>query len=85
MASLRAQGGMAALNISHVAYPTREFTSPSGKVEFHSSRAARSMTAKGHRTPWMHSATIFRLLFDSRRGYSDIGILPLVGRRTECR
>lgn len=39
VASLRAQGGIAALNISHVAYPTREFTSPSGKVEFYSSQA----------------------------------------------
>ncbi|MCH7477736.1 MAG: molybdopterin-dependent oxidoreductase, partial [SAR324 cluster bacterium] len=37
--ALRAQGGIAALNVSHVAYPTRRFTSPSGKVEFYSARA----------------------------------------------
>ena len=37
--ALRARGGIAALNISHVAYPTRRFTSPSGKVEFYSARA----------------------------------------------
>ncbi len=39
VASLRAQGGIAALRISHVAYPTRKFTSPSGKVEFYSTQA----------------------------------------------
>jgi anaerobic selenocysteine-containing dehydrogenase len=36
---LRREGGMRALRISHVAYPTREFHTPSGKVEFYSERA----------------------------------------------
>lgn len=37
--SLRANGGRVALKISPVAYPTFEFTSPSGKIEFYSERA----------------------------------------------
>jgi anaerobic selenocysteine-containing dehydrogenase len=37
--SLRENGGRVALNISHVAYPTREFTTPSGRIEFFSQRA----------------------------------------------
>jgi anaerobic selenocysteine-containing dehydrogenase len=38
--SLRAAGGHAALNVSHVAYPTRKFSTPSGKIEFYSERAS---------------------------------------------
>ncbi len=38
-ASLRAQGGVEALRISHVAYPDRRFDTPSGHVEFYSKRA----------------------------------------------
>jgi len=38
--AMRAQGGRAPLNVSHVAYPTRAFSTPSGKVEFYSQRAA---------------------------------------------
>jgi anaerobic selenocysteine-containing dehydrogenase len=38
--ALRANGGKATLNISHVAYPTHKFHTPSGKVEFLSERAA---------------------------------------------
>jgi anaerobic selenocysteine-containing dehydrogenase len=40
VAALRAHGGRAALNISPVAYPTRRFHTPSGKIEFCSARAA---------------------------------------------
>jgi anaerobic selenocysteine-containing dehydrogenase len=39
VASLRKSGGRAALNISHVAYPTHEFNTPSRKIEFYSARA----------------------------------------------
>lgn len=39
MASLRANGGIGALNVSHVAYPTHTFHTPSGKIEFYSTRA----------------------------------------------
>ncbi len=39
--TLRSNGGRVALNVSHVAYPSREFTTPSGKIEFLSERAAR--------------------------------------------
>jgi anaerobic selenocysteine-containing dehydrogenase len=39
VAALRAEGGMRALDISHVAYPDRVFDTPSGKVEFVSERA----------------------------------------------
>jgi anaerobic selenocysteine-containing dehydrogenase len=39
VAALRAEGGIRALNVSHVAYPTRRFDTPSGKIEFVSARA----------------------------------------------
>ncbi|WP_050928295.1 molybdopterin-containing oxidoreductase family protein [Aestuariivita boseongensis] len=38
---LRANGGRAALRISHVAYPTLEFDTPSGKLEFLSDKAIK--------------------------------------------
>ena len=41
VASLRAQGGMGALRISHVANPTLDFGTPSRKIEFYSEDAAR--------------------------------------------
>ena len=41
VASLRAQGGIAALDISHVANPTLDFDTPSRKIEFFSAEAAR--------------------------------------------
>jgi anaerobic selenocysteine-containing dehydrogenase len=37
--SLRANGGNAALKISHISYPTHEYDTPSGKIEFYSARA----------------------------------------------
>ena len=40
VAALRAEGGMRALPISHVAHPDCRFATPSGKVEFFSARAA---------------------------------------------
>ena len=40
VAELRAEGGIHPLRISHVAYPTQAFHTPSGKVEFVSERAA---------------------------------------------
>ncbi len=39
VASLRAQGGIGALQVSHVAYPDHRYPTPSGKVEFYSERA----------------------------------------------
>ena len=39
--SLRAQGGIGALDISHVAYPDHRYATPSGKLEFYSARAAQ--------------------------------------------
>ncbi|MBI4640105.1 MAG: molybdopterin-dependent oxidoreductase [Candidatus Tectomicrobia bacterium] len=39
VASLREQGGIGALRVSHVAYPDYRFHTPSGKVEFYSERA----------------------------------------------
>ena len=41
VASLRAQGGIGQLRVSHVANPTLEFDTPSGRIEFHSEDAAR--------------------------------------------
>lgn len=37
--TLRENGGRVALRVSQVAYPTRHFTTPSGKIEFFSERA----------------------------------------------
>jgi anaerobic selenocysteine-containing dehydrogenase len=39
VASLRQRGGIAPLQVSPIAYPTRQFHTPSGKVEFFSARA----------------------------------------------
>jgi anaerobic selenocysteine-containing dehydrogenase len=39
VAALRAEGGIRALRISHVAHPDLSFPTPSGKVEFYSERA----------------------------------------------
>ena len=39
VASLRAEGGIRALNISHVAHPDLRFPTPSGKIELYSERA----------------------------------------------
>ena len=41
VAALRAEGGIRALNVSHVANPTLDFDTPSGKIELYSERAAR--------------------------------------------
>lgn len=38
--ALAQEGGIRALRVSHVAYPDLRFDTPSGKVEFHSERAA---------------------------------------------
>jgi len=40
VASMRANNGHAALDVSPVAYPNLRFTTPSGKIEFYSQRAA---------------------------------------------
>jgi len=42
VASLRESGGMAAMNISAVAHVDHKYTTPSGKIEFYSERAAAS-------------------------------------------
>ncbi|MEM9045774.1 MAG: molybdopterin-dependent oxidoreductase [Pseudomonadota bacterium] len=39
VADLRANGGRVALDISHIAYPTLDFSTPSGRIEFYSERA----------------------------------------------
>jgi anaerobic selenocysteine-containing dehydrogenase len=40
VAALQAEGGIRALQISHVGHPTHVYATPSGKVELYSSRAA---------------------------------------------
>jgi anaerobic selenocysteine-containing dehydrogenase len=40
VAAMRAEGGMRAMKVSHVAHPTLAFDTPSGKIEFASERAA---------------------------------------------
>src|SRR5207245_380242 len=39
IAALRAEGGIRALNVSHLAHPDLRFPTPSGKIEFYSERA----------------------------------------------
>ena len=39
VAKMRANGGRAELKTSHVAYPTHDYHTPSGKIEFYSARA----------------------------------------------
>jgi anaerobic selenocysteine-containing dehydrogenase len=39
VAALRAEGGIRAMDISHVAYPDHRYQTPSGQVEFYSERA----------------------------------------------
>ena len=41
VAGMRANGGRAELRISHVAYPDLRFSTPSGRIEFFSDRAAK--------------------------------------------
>ncbi len=41
VAALRAQGGIRALNVSHIANPTLDFDTPSRKIEFFSEQAER--------------------------------------------
>ena len=41
VAALRAEGGMRALRVSHVAHPDRRFPTPSGKIELVSEQATR--------------------------------------------
>ena len=41
VAALRAEGGIRALNVSHVANPTLDFDTPSRKIEFYSEQAER--------------------------------------------
>jgi anaerobic selenocysteine-containing dehydrogenase len=41
VAALRAQGGIRALNVSHIANPTLDFDTPSRKIEFYSEQAER--------------------------------------------
>jgi anaerobic selenocysteine-containing dehydrogenase len=40
VAALAAEGGMRALNVSHIAHPDLTFPTPSGKIELYSTRAA---------------------------------------------
>ena len=40
VAALAAEGGLRALNVSHVAHPDLKFPTPSGKIELYSTRAA---------------------------------------------
>ena len=39
VAALRAEGGMRAMNVSHIAHPDLRFATPSGRLEFFSTRA----------------------------------------------
>ena len=50
VAALRAENGIRALDVSHVANPTLEFDTPSGKIELYSEQAARSACRRCRRS-----------------------------------
>jgi anaerobic selenocysteine-containing dehydrogenase len=64
VASLRAAGGFLPLKVPHVAYADRRFDSPSGKIEFFSSRAAElGLPALPDHQPGHHSLYPLKLTF----------------------
>ncbi len=67
VASLREAGGFVAMKVSHVAYPTAQFDTPSGKVEFESERArSLGLPALPGFDPAPHEATDLRPVPDAR-------------------
>ena len=89
VAALREQGGMRALDISHVANPSLEFDTPSGKIELYSEQAARlglpplpSFAEPSAATPGYPLAlTQGRTLAHFHSFYNNGRELPLLARR----
>lgn len=89
--TLRANGGRVPLNVSHVAYPTLEFTTPSGKIEFYSERAAQmglpalpTADAQGAARPEGLQLAHGRTFAHFHSFYDHARALPtLAGRETE--
>jgi len=94
VASLRARGGIGALNISHIANPTLEFATPSRKIEFYSKQAERlglpPLPMHGApTTPRVAGATAYPLALTQGRTmthfhgfYNNGRELPTLARRT---
>ncbi len=93
VASLRKDGGKAALKISHTAYPTRRFHTPSRKIEFYSARAEEAglpplPVYEGKPETRVHSTTDYPLAFCQGRtlthfhAFYDHGrALPMLAER----
>ena len=93
VSSLRQQGGIAALNVSPVAYPTLEFDTPSRRIEFHSTRAEAlglpplptfampSGTAGGAPAPYPLALAQGRTLSHFHSFYDNGRALPMLARR----
>ncbi|MDA0276098.1 MAG: molybdopterin-dependent oxidoreductase [Proteobacteria bacterium] len=89
VASLRAQGGIAALNISHVANPKFDFETPSRKIEFYSAQAQSlglpplpSVDARGSTaSDYPLTLTQGRTLTHFHAFYNNGSELPTLARR----
>ncbi|MBX2881449.1 MAG: molybdopterin-dependent oxidoreductase [Granulosicoccus sp.] len=85
--SMRENGGKVALNISHVAYPTLDFTTPSGKIEFVSEQAlnlglpALPMPSKQHQPEGSLILTHGRTFGHFHSFYDHGRALPTLARR----
>ncbi len=87
VASLRAQGGIGALCISHVAYPDLRFHTPSGHVEFYSEQAQglglpalpvyEPLPASGHPLAFRQGRTLthFHAFYDHGRALPSLARL----------
>jgi len=95
VAAMRAEGGIRALNVSHIANPTLDFDTPSGKIEFFSGQAARlglpalpSYAADGSETSDVRAAATYSLVLAQGRTmthfhsfYNNGRELPTLARR----
>ncbi len=88
VAKLRAQGGIGALDISHVANPTLDFDTPSRKIEFYSAQAGKLglPPLPVHGAPPVDSAytlalTQGRTLTHFHGFYNNGSVLPTLARR----
>ena len=86
VASLRANGGFVPLNVPHVAYADRKFDSPSGRIEFYSSRAKQlglpplPIHQAGHVPDYPLTLSFGRTLTHYHSFYDEGQALPTLAR-----
>jgi anaerobic selenocysteine-containing dehydrogenase len=86
IASLRAAGGFLPLHVPHVAYADRNFDSPSGKIEFYSSRAEKvglpplPVPGAHHESGYPLALTFGRTLTHFHSFYDEGQALPTLAR-----